>query len=437
MNNRILSLLETIRTSFWFIPALLVFSATLLASLVLSYDRYWQDYTPEFLQFIYHTSPESTRAILTTIASSMMTVTSIAFSITVVALSLASSQFGPRLIRNFMSDRGTQSVLGVFVAIFIYCLLVLQSTKSVEDLQFIPGMATYFAVLLAFVGVGVLIYFIHHVSYAIQADDVVDKVHCQLQKDIDRLFPNQTEWNKQSEPKALFMNNVNFSQAVKAGKDGYVQTVDFEKLVAIAKEHDIKINVLAKAGDAIVKSSTLLELSVETVKSLPDDAALRNCIMLGAKRTPLQDPEFAVRQLVEIAVRALSPGINDPYTAITCTDKLCAMLCDLSQRPFPPSLHTDDEGEIRVCTRSFEFSQIANASFNQIRQYGKDSIAVTIRLLESLILIAEHAATDNQKGFVQEQSDMIGQACEQSTFCNKDKADINYRLQQIREILEK
>lgn len=437
MNNRILSLLETIRTSFWFIPALLVFSATLLASLVLSYDRYWQDYTPEFLQFIYHTSPESTRAILTTIASSMMTVTSIAFSITVVALSLASSQFGPRLIRNFMSDRGTQSVLGVFVAIFIYCLLVLQSTKSVEDLQFIPGMATYFAVLLAFVGVGVLIYFIHHVSYAIQADDVVDKVHCQLQKDIDRLFPNQTEWNKQSEPKALFMNNVNFSQAVKAGKDGYVQTVDFEKLVAIAKEHDIKINVLAKAGDAIVKSSTLLELSVETVKSLPDDAALRNCIMLGAKRTPLQDPEFAVRQLVEIAVRALSPGINDPYTAITCTDKLCAMLCDLSQRPFPPSLHTDDEGEIRVCTRSFEFSQIANASFNQIRQYGKDSIAVTIRLLESLILIAEHAATDNQKGFVQEQSDMIGQACEQSTFCNKDKADINYRLQQIREILDK
>lgn len=437
MNNRILSLLETIRTSFWFIPALLVFSATLLASLVLSYDRYWQDYTPEFLQFIYHTSPESTRAILTTIASSMMTVTSIAFSITVVALSLASSQFGPRLIRNFMSDRGTQSVLGVFVAIFIYCLLVLQSTKSVEDLQFIPGMATYFAVLLAFVGVGVLIYFIHHVSYAIQADDVVDKVHCQLQKDIDRLFPNQTEWNKQSEPKALFMNNVNFSQAVKAGKDGYVQTVDFEKLVAIAKEHDIKINVLAKAGDAIVKSSTLLELSVETVKSLPDDAALRNCIMLGAKRTPLQDPEFAVRQLVEIAVRALSPGINDPYTAITCTDKLCAMLCDLSQRPFPPSLHTDDEGEIRVCTRSFEFSQIANASFNQIRQYGKDSIAVTIRLLESLILIAEHAANDNQKGFVQEQSDMIGQACEQSTFCNKDKADINHRLQQIREILDK
>ncbi|MGO4891738.1 DUF2254 domain-containing protein [Flavobacterium sp. W21_SRS_FM6] len=437
MNNRILSLLETIRTSFWFIPALLVFSATLLASLVLSYDRYWQDYTPEFLQFIYHTSPESTRAILTTIASSMMTVTSIAFSITVVALSLASSQFGPRLIRNFMSDRGTQSVLGVFVAIFIYCLLVLQSTKSVEDLQFIPGMATYFAVLLAFVGVGVLIYFIHHVSYAIQADDVVDKVHCQLQKDIDRLFPNQTEWNKQSEPKALFMDNVNFSRAVKAGKDGYVQTVDFEKLVAIAKEHDIKINVLAKAGDAIVKSSTLLELSVETVKSLPDDAALRNCIMLGAKRTPLQDPEFAVRQLVEIAVRALSPGINDPYTAITCTDKLCAMLCDLSQRPFPPSLHTDDEGEIRVCTRSFEFSQIANASFNQIRQYGKDSIAVTIRLLESLILIAEHAANDNQKGFVQEQSDMIGQACEQSTFCKKDKADINYRLQQIREILDK
>lgn len=431
MNNKILNLIETVRTSFWFIPSLMVGLSTLLAQVLLTYDRDYQHYTPQFLHFIYQTSPESIRALLTTIAGSMITVTSIAFSITVVALSLASSQFGPRLIRNFMADKGTQSVLGVFVAIFTYCLLVLQATKSIDNHHFVPGLAAYFALLMAFVGVGVLIYFIHHVAEAIQAENVVDKVYSQLQKDMERLFPDQeTKPDTRPTQQIRFTDNA-IQQALNSEQDGYVQAIDVKKLVKLAKLHSLQIEVLTKAGDAVVKNTPLIRLRYEQIDKHPDEKALLACFLLGSKRTPIQDPEFAIRQMVEIAVRALSPGINDPYTAIVCTDKLCAILCNLTQRAMPPNEHTDEDGCLRVLTRPLQFSQFADAAFNQIRQYGQSSVAVTIRLLESLQHIAERVVNPEQSQFVQQQRDMIAQGCEQISLCEQDKHDIKQRLQQI------
>jgi uncharacterized membrane protein len=437
MNTKILGAFESIRTSFWFIPSTLVALATLLAKLLLAYDRHYQKLTPESLQFIYHTSPESIRSLLTTIAGSMITVTSIAFSITVVALSLASSQFGPRLIRNFMSDKGTQIVLGVFVAIFIYCLLVLQATTSLDNYRFTPGLATYFGVLLAFVGVGVLIYFIHHVAQAIQADNVVDKVYCQLQQDIERLFPEQKTGQEQDKKNQTQSADYNIRQTVSSHKDGYIQAIDIKGLLALAKEYSVSIEILAKAGDALVKNAPLIILKYNHVEKRPGDDDLLKCFLLGSKRTPIQDPEFAIRQLVEIAVRALSPGINDPYTAITCTDKLCAMLCGLTQRTLPSREHKDEDGHVRVVTLPFVFSQLANAAFNQIRQYADGSVAVTIRLLESLQLIAEQAVNQDQLLFIQQQRDMIAQACERKQLGHQDQQDIEQRLQKISTNLQK
>jgi uncharacterized membrane protein len=437
MNNRILSLLETFRTSFWFIPSTMVASSSVLASLFLAYDRSYKDFTPDFLKFIYKTSPESVRALLTTIAGSMITVTSIAFSITVVALSLASSQFGPRLIRNFMSDKGTQSVLGVFVAIFTYCLLVLQATTSIGTQHFIPGLATYFALVLAFAGVGVLIYFIHHVAHSIQADNVIDKVYCQLKLDIERLFPAQKTQVKDLDNGPLSYSETRYSQGLKSQQDGYIQAIDIERLIQLATENEIKIKVLVKAGDAVVKGFTLMKLGIDDAKEQPDEQTLLACIMVGAKRTPIQDPEFAINQLVEIAVRALSPGINDPFTAITCTDKLCAILCALTQRTYPPSKHKDQQGTIRVITHAFQFSQLAHSAFNQIRQYAEGSVAVTIRLLESLQLIADLVSEQDQREFVEQQRDMIAQASERQSLCKQDKQDIEQRLKQISESLGK
>ena len=451
MHNKLLTLFESIRTSFWFIPSALVLIATIVAKLLIAFDSYQQEPTElsellPFLSQVYQASPESIRSILTLIAGSMMTVTSIAFSITVVALSLASSQFGPRLIRHFMADKGTQSVLGVFVAIFIYCVLVLQATKDHEGFVFVPGMSAYFAVFLAFVGVGVLIYFIHHVAQAIQADNVVNDVYCRLLNNVEQWFPddeNDSEDSEQTKSADAHTIDLPLAQCYKHNKtvlacgDGYIQALNTKRLVTIAQNKQVAIEINCMAGDFVTPSSSLLDIYYDEDAALECLDDMRSCFMLGAKRTPIQDPEFAIHQLVEIAVRALSPGINDPYTAITCVDKLSAFLCILAERPFPSSKHLDSDGTLRVKTKLIEFSSLGEAAFNQIRQYGKDSIAVTIRLIDSLNRISSTCHTAEQIQFVSRQNEMIEESMSQLFISTYDRHDITSRLNEVKSSISK
>lgn len=438
MNTRILRIWDSIRTSFWFVPSLMVFCAIIMSQVLLQLDRYGVNHASGFMTFFYQTSPESARALLTTIAASMITVTSIAFSITVVALSLASSQFGPRLIRNFMMDIGTKCVLGNFVATFIYCLLIIQATKSYGDTPFVPGISLYFALALAIVGAGVLIYFIHHVARAIQADNVIDDVYCDLQSNIDRLFPQQLD-NKAS----LVTQAVDFEQRylshveLPADRSGYIQTTDFNYLLKLASRYDIALDVHHMPGDFVCKNACLITAYFQG-NTLPCEAStLIGCIIQGGQRTPVQDAEFAVHQLVEIAVRALSPGINDPYSAITCVDKLTAILSELTTKPFPQALRRDNSGVLRLVCRPITFPGMGEAAFNQIRQYAHGSIAVTIRLLEGLNTIARVSKTEEQRGFVSCQALMIEQMQLEASLADRDWQDINGRLKQIKTQLER
>lgn len=439
MDTRILRIWETIRTSFWFLPSLMVLSAIVMSQVLLYVDRYNVELDNQFLTFFYQTSPESARALLTTIAGSMMTVTSIAFSITVVALSLASSQFGPRLIRNFMMDTGTKCVLGNFVATFIYCLMVIQATKSYGDTAFVPGISVYFALLLAVIGAGVLIYFIHHVASAIQADNVIDDVYRDLQRNIQRLFPQQREsssnqMNGQGTDFALrYLHQI----PLVAKNSGYVQTTDFAALIAKATECDMALDVHHMPGDFVCKNTKLLTVYYQG-DSLPcKHHKLTALIIQGSRRTPVQDAEFAVHQLVEIAVRALSPGINDPYSAMTCVDKLSAILCELADKPFPVSHRWDEEGVLRLICKPISYTGLGEAAFNQIRQYGHTSIAVTIRLLEGLLAILNASNSTEQRDFVRCQALMIEQVQREASLAGKDWQDINGRLKAIKGRLDK
>ena len=436
LNNRLLTLLESIRTSFWFIPSTMVCCAALLAHAFLAFDHYGDGSDLEALAFLYQTSAESARSILSTIATSMMTVTSIAFSITVVALTLASSQFGPRLIRNFMSDKGTQFTLGAFVSIYIYCILVLQATQSTDSQSFIPGASVFFAVALAFFGVAILIYFIHHVAQAIQADNVVDRVYCELQNNINRLFPDDDE---PSAGKAHTLEADDFSvqKQILAPQDGYLQALDADGLCKFARQNDVKIVVLRMAGDFVIKHSPIMYVHYKSGQSnnheLPFEISeCLSFITIGAKRTPIQDPEFAIHQLVEVAVRALSPGINDPYTAMTCVDKLSAILCQLTHRPFPPHLHYDDKHCVRLETKQITFDCLAESAFNQIRQYGQSSVAVTIRLIESLANIARASQDQAQRDFVDKQITMLAQTNNQLALPRYDKEAIEQGIEQVK-----
>ena len=434
MKTKIIIFLEILRGSFWFIPALMVIAAMVIAFSMVILDRHLSIDTLRFYGFMYATSPEGARSVLSTIAGSMITVAGVIFSITIVALNLASSQFGPRLLRNFMQDRWTQFVLGTFVSSFIYCLLVLRSVYTVGEDSFVPSFSFNFAVLLAFLNVGVLIFFIHHIATSIQADEVIASVSRQLQRVHGRIF---TEEQKQEvgdivAPIAeLQKENVAhyFTQAIAARKNGYVQAIVFDELLLAAIDNNYLIRVIVKAGQFVVDGSTLGIVSSEKEA---DDTAMQRLaepFIIGEQRTSQQDAEYSIHQLVEVAVRALSPGINDPYTALDCIDKLGAALCFLTTRELPGENCFDDEGKLRLIIKPFTFDGMVNASFDQIRQYGSTSVAVTIRLLEMLTIIATQTTRAEQRQAVHRQANMILRTAGKVLQEQNDKEDVLQRYQ--------
>jgi len=403
-------IIEEARTSFWFVPSVMVLSSILLAGCAIYIDAFYIDSIELKIPLIYGTDIDAIRSLLGTIAGSMITVTSIAFSITIVALTLASSQFGPRLLRNFMMDTGTQVVLGSFISNFLFCILVFCAISFQEPYTFKPGLTVIIAVLMTCLSVGVLIYFIHHVAKSIQADVVIDDVYEELQSGIENLFPSVQKKHQSGMTDDL--NNTDFTtrthQAnVFAKCSGYVETIDYEALLTLATESEVMIECRFGPGDFVVQDSIIAIVHSDHIVA---DKVFKKTVdrtVLGAYRTPVRDPEFAIHQLVEIALRALSPGINDPYTAITCIDKLNSVLCGLTQRVFPANQHYDQAGILRLFCKVLTFNDIAKAAFDQIRQVANNNVAVTIRLLESLHVLMLFAQDDEHKNFVISQTKMI------------------------------
>ena len=439
MKIRLLNLWESLRTSFWFIPAVMTFLAIALSFLTVFIDRRIGPDTNIF-GFLYSGGPEGARLVLSTIAGSMITVAGVIFSITIVALTLASSQFGPRLLRNFMHDTGNQVVLGTFIATFAYCLLVLRAVHTVEGEDFVPSISVAVALVLALAGIAVLIYFIHHVSALMQAEQVISAVSRDLEEKIRRLFPEEAEDGAERDVKGearlrIAEDSHPVSTDIPAARSGYLQAIDHHGLREIAGENDLLVTLPLRPGDFAAEGSTLV--TVKSSEALEEGLAqhMANAVILGPQRTPEQDAEFAVHQLVEVAIRALSPGINDPYTAISCIDRLGSALCFLCGSEFPSPYRYDDEGNLRVLLKPVTFTGIMNAAFDQIRQYGRKSVAVTIRLLETLRMIAAQARTHEQREAILRQAEMVRRSSREALHEENDILDVMQRYQAVVDVL--
>lgn len=428
MKTKIRNIWENVRTSFWFIPGLMVLCANLSSFVFVAVDRTIQLDSNGGFGIFYTWGPEGARSILATIAGSMITVAGVTFSITIVSLTLAASQFGPRLLRNFMLDTGNQVVLGTFVSTFVYCLLVLGSIAPVEGDVFIPTLSVHFAIILVLVNVAILIFFIHHVSTSIQADHVIQAVYAELSEHLHRLFPEASEgeagdksdgdeWegainDKEETENGLEMMKENHGSRhhIHAFRDGYLQAIETNSLLEIARTNDLMITLHYEPGEFVVVGDTLV--SVKGKARIDDELLHRigNLFIMGRKRTPEQDAAFAFLQLVEVAVRALSPGINDPFTAIACIDRIGAALCFLTKRKFPSPRIRDEEGRPRLLVKPITFSRLMNVAYDPIRRHGRSSVAVTVRLLEMLTIIASQAKTREQNEAVSRQADMIVRA---------------------------
>ncbi len=327
MRVQIFKALDRLRTSFWFLPAVMAAGTMVLAFVTVSLDKQMTDWLTFNWGLTFNGGAEGASSLLGVIAGSMITIAGVVFSMTLVALSLASSQLGPRLLRNFMSDTPTQVVLGTFVATFLYCLLVLRTIRRAEEVLFVPHLSVTLGVLLAVVSVGVLIYFIHHVSVSIQANEIVARVGAELIQGMERLFPENIGRGASQilaePPGAGFLDTFSReARPIGAAGDGYLQFVDGDALMALAREEDVVIRLERRPGHYVVAARPLA--MVWPGNRVTDELINRinSVIALGNQRTFGQDTEFAVNQLVEIAIRALSPGVNDPFTAMTCVDHL-------------------------------------------------------------------------------------------------------------------
>lgn len=412
MRAQLLKYWERLRSSFWFLPSLMAALAVGLSFATVALDQTVTQKWLRSLDWVYNGGAEGASAVLQTIAGSMITIAGVVFSLTLVALSLASSQFGPRILRNFMRDTTNQLVLGTFIATFLYCLLVLRTIRREDGGVFVPHLSVTLGVVFALVSLWVLIYFIHHVSVSIQADEVVARVGEELDDTMSRLFPEHL--GKEGDAPADVPDHHDDAQrrSVSAIGDGYLQIVDVEALMSFARETDIVLSLARRPGDYIVQGMPLLHAF--PADRVPEDMQqrLQGSFVLGNQRTAAQDVEFAILQLVEIASRALSPGVNDPFTAIACVDRLGSAFCRLAQRRFPGACRYDEAQRLRIIAAPPTFSSLADAAFNPLRNYARSSTEVTIRLLESIAVIASAATRPADRAALERHADMIARGAD-------------------------
>lgn len=427
VNVRIRTLWETLSSTLWFVPGAMTIASIALAAGTVALDRAMT--MDEAWFFLYSGGPEGARLVLSTTAGSMITVAGIAFSTTMVALSFASSELGPRLLRNFMRDRGNQVVLGTFIATFVYCLLVLR-TISEEPNAFVPHVGVSAGLALALASLGVLIYFIHHAALALQADHVIGIVGRELDRSIEHLYPGGMgddpapgridEYRRREA-------GLHSGDAVSIALDvsGYVHAVDVEALMKLAVKHDLLVRILCRPGRYVHDGLPVAEVWPATAADDGVREKVRAALMVGGTRTSHQDVEFAIHQLVEVAARALSPGVNDPFTAMTCIDRLTTAMLHLMRCELPTRHRVDGEGRLRVIADRPDFRGLADAAFHQIRQSGANQPAVTIHLLSSLTLLLEQAGNEEHRRAIEHHIELVRRAGIRGADEPSDRADVN------------
>ena len=428
MKTRLLHLWDALRSSYWFVPAVMLAAAVALAFFTLGLDRRIETASIEGAAFIYLGGSEGARTLLSTVAGSVITVAGVVFSITIAALTQASSQFGPRLLRNFMRDAGNQIVLGTFVATFMYCLLVLRTVYSAADRSFVPHLSVTVAVGMAVASLGVLIYFIHHVSASLQAPTVAAVVGRDLNEAIERLYPSHVGRDGPEPAAGESAALCDGGREIAATRAGYLQAIDADRLLECARRHDLIVRLLCRPGDFVTTGQALAR--IHPPERGRDDAvagALNDALLLGEVRSSEQDVEFAIDQLAEIAVRALSPGINDPFTAVHCVDWLGEAIGRLARTEFPGAYRYDGDGALRVIANVTDFDGVCDAAFDQIRQYGRGSVAVTARLLEAITAAAASARTDAHRQALLRHARMIDHEAEARFTVEHDRAAIARR----------
>jgi uncharacterized membrane protein len=428
---------EALRTTLWLVPAALVVLAVVLFAGTLLLDRAAFHGSLRFPTWLNSGSPDAARQVLSAIAAAVITVVGVVFSITIVALTLTSTQFGPRMLRNFIRDRGTQLTLGAFVGTFVYSILVLGSIGDDSRGIFVPHLSVTVALALTLVDAGVLIYFIHHIAISIQLPQVMAGIAQDLSVaiDIETAAGNHSRLaHRESGPSIdeLTRRLADDGVDVPAPESGYLQFVRYDVLVSIATKSDAVIHVLHRPGHFLVDGLPIARVWPAS-SAAQVSRALRRGHATGPHRTLTQDMSFAIDQLVEIALRALSPAVNDTFTALTCIDWLGDALCKISTNWNPRTVHRDRSGAVRVIQAEVHYARLVARALEKIRQSSQGMPAVMIRQLESLIKVMAYTTEPEQCDVLVGQADMIARSATASVREPADLEDIRQRFDALRD----
>lgn len=419
MNARLRKLFNQLGETFWLVPGAMVLAGILLAIALLAIDR--GGHLPVWLtdsNWFYNGGGTGARTLLGAIASSTIGVAGTVFSITIAALSLAAGQMGPRLLRNFTRDRGVQTTLGAFLGTFSYALMVLRSVRTHEEGPFTPHLALSFGIVLAFACVGTLVYFVAHMANRINVDTVVELVSDDVRAAIESL---RTERVQTEPPPATFWKG---GCVVVDLRRGYLQQLDEAGLADWAAEHGTAIRMLVRQGDYVFPGAPIAVLSSPAPQA---QEAVRDATALGPTRGSYGNAEHAIRQLVEVAVRALSSGINDPHTAMSVLDRLGAALCDLAGHHLPSGV-TLRQNAVALVVPTVTYQSLVDVMFHLIRQNAAGSTAVIIRLLDVLTAVLACETDPARKEVLGGHAELVWSDARRAIPNESDVADVGRRF---------
>jgi uncharacterized membrane protein len=379
---------DSIRTGFWFVPIVMLFLSCLLALGFLRLDQTLDPGIEASLPWAYTGGPSGARSLLSTIAGSMITAASVTFSLASVALSIASQQYGSRVLRNFMRDKVTQFLLGTFVSTFLYSVMVVRDIRGSEyGGGFVPSISVTIAIVLSVASLVLLVYFIHHVSTSIQASRIISVIAEEITAAIPRLFPSGVgQASRDLEGLGRLQNGR--TATINIAESGYLQMIDADSLMKVAVRRDLVIEIVCLPGAHLIQGMTVAHVYGNAVLEGEDLDLTVKAFALGGQRTPAQDIRYPFQQLTDVVVRALSPAINDPFTAINGIDELTAGISALARRERVAESRQDDQGKLRLVIPQVTIGAILRETVGHIAIYGAadhfvmDGLRQTLNIVE-------------------------------------------------------
>ena len=380
--------------------------------------------------WLYSGEAETARKLLSSLLSGMMTMTSLVISITFVILTLAANQLGPRLIEIFMGDRQIQSVLGLFIGTILYQILIMRSLDQSLGEEGVPHLAVTAASLLTVICLLALLFYIHKIARSIIADNVVEAVASELRTTLKSVMSSDGGAGDGRPPSGPPVGTIGVE------RQGYIQIIDYQKLTRIACEADLVLKVRVRAGHHILREGHHVLVHGAGPPDEEVTGEVRKAFTVGALRTPAQDPEHGIRQLVEIGTRALSPGTNDPYTAKAVIDRLSSTFEEIFSLGVQPDLLHDDDGVLRVVADRADIGGLLNAAFHPLRQAGGDHPAILIHIADAVSALACAVRTPDQRAALRNQLGRLEETAGLGRMTDQDRADTMRRIDAAKKAVE-